>query len=88
MVIQSRLAHRIKLPLHDLAKPYTIETAAENAAMVIDKVSRQGVSVYDQVTNSYASVATFDFEIAPISIGVILGLPFFEAQPLAVEWAR
>ncbi|KAJ3013083.1 hypothetical protein HKX48_005928 [Thoreauomyces humboldtii] len=44
MVIQSRLAHRIKLPLHDLAKLYTIETAAENAAMVIDKVSRQDVA--------------------------------------------
>ncbi|KAJ3158902.1 hypothetical protein HDU88_001117, partial [Geranomyces variabilis] len=79
MVLQTKFAVENKLHLSKLDKPHDIQTAAEGHKLTIDKVTSQRVEVFDHDEGAFAGVASFNFEVAPIDVPCLLGLPFFEA---------
>ncbi|TPX52339.1 hypothetical protein PhCBS80983_g06493 [Powellomyces hirtus] len=79
MVIQPRFAHDMKLSTTPLPKPYQVHTAAEEHMLTIDTITEQPVDTFNANTDAFERIATFKFEIAPIGLTCILGLPFFEA---------
>ncbi|TPX53380.1 hypothetical protein PhCBS80983_g06305 [Powellomyces hirtus] len=79
MVIQDRVADERKLEKRPLDNPYDIDTAGAGQTIRITSLTTQSIQIFNNTSQNYDSIASFHFEIAPIGIPLILGLPFFEA---------
>ncbi|TPX52214.1 hypothetical protein PhCBS80983_g06500, partial [Powellomyces hirtus] len=79
MVVQGRVANKRKLEKRPLDKPYDIDTAGAGQTIRITSPTTQSIQIFNNTSQNYDPVASFHFEIAPIGIPLILGLPFFKA---------
>ncbi|KAI8904899.1 hypothetical protein DFJ77DRAFT_515114 [Powellomyces hirtus] len=76
MVVQDRVADEQRLEKRPLDNPYDIDTAGAGQRIRITSFTTQSIQIFNNVLQDYDSVASFHFEIAPIGIPLILGLPF------------
>ncbi|TPX53759.1 hypothetical protein PhCBS80983_g06173 [Powellomyces hirtus] len=79
IVLQDRVAEEQKLEKRPLNKLYDIDTAGASQTIRITSLTTQLIRIFNDASQNYDHVASFHFEIAPIGIPLILGLPFFEA---------
>ncbi|TPX52590.1 hypothetical protein PhCBS80983_g06469 [Powellomyces hirtus] len=79
MVIQDRVAEEQRLQRKPLEHPYNIDTAGAGQTIRITSLTTQPIAIFNNISQSYALIASFNLEIAPIGIPLISGLPFFEA---------
>ena len=78
MVFQSKYAARENLPTKPLNQSYQVSTAAEGHKITVDKLTTQTVELFDANSETYIPIGEFNFEIAPIGIPCILGLPLLQ----------
>ncbi|TPX52905.1 hypothetical protein PhCBS80983_g06420 [Powellomyces hirtus] len=79
IVIQDQVAEERQLQRKPLEHPYSIDTAGAGQTIRITSLTTQPIAIFNNISQGYTPIASFNFEIAPIRIPVILGLPFFEA---------
>ena len=80
MVVQAKFASKHKFSTQALDNPSTIQTAGAGQTIKINRMTNQRIVIFNHPSMEYDAIATFCFEVAPISIPLILGLPFFEAM--------
>ncbi|TPX52745.1 hypothetical protein PhCBS80983_g06458 [Powellomyces hirtus] len=78
-VVQDPVANKRKFEKRPFNKPYDIDTAGAGQTIRITSFMTQLIQIFNNTSQNYDPVASFHFEIAPIGIPLILGLPFFEA---------